>query len=82
MSRPCRRAGCPFPANDGYPHCGGHCWAWSKRARIVAQASGPAAEEEAAGLLRLAALLDARNNAFAPVAGVFVHDPADRFKAA
>lgn len=76
---PCKRPGCAFQrgyeeaSNGSYRrqrHCSVACYVWCRRAAHVAKQSGPEADEEAAELLRLSDLLDARPDRFEPVPGV------------
>lgn len=86
--QPCKRPGCRFERRyeqssaGGYrrrTHCGGPCWVWCARARKVAASEGPQAEAEAAELLRLSALLDARKGPAGVVPGLYVDAATRRF---
>ncbi|MGX1472398.1 UNVERIFIED_CONTAM: hypothetical protein RKD50_001206 [Streptomyces canus] len=76
----CRRPGCVRPRGErrrrggrsGRTHwCSAACFVWTARARV---ASRDADVEEAAELMRLAELLDARTNTREFVPGIFVED--------
>jgi hypothetical protein len=77
-SSTCRRTGCRFArgqrrrANGSLtPWCGAACYTWSARARRATRAGDVV---EAAELLRLSDLLDARTNPREFVPGVFLDD--------
>ncbi|GJF29162.1 hypothetical protein KNE206_18620 [Kitasatospora sp. NE20-6] len=81
--RVCERAGCRFPRlylpkvagrkRKRSRYCGSQCHVWSARARRVSLMSGAEAAADAAELLRLSVLLDARQSPDEEVAGVFDH---------
>lgn len=86
--QPCKRPGCEFPrrytqsATQGYrrrQHCGGPCWVWCARARKVEVSDAPDAGAQAAELLRLSDLLDARRSPNEAVPGLYLDDESRRF---
>lgn len=79
VSSPCPRPGCKFPRNfktDGLgdlkiqPNCSFACTVWLRRAKAALRGDHPNPGEEAAELLRLSDLLDARKTPREHIQGI------------